>query len=559
MKNDTPQKAAMNSQIEDLIKEKYLSIKKDLQRGIAFVDLSTSIICNAEIQNEDITDGDDDNGIDSIYIASNEQEKFINVFTCKSSLSDDFSEKDLKEFKNGLEYLFEKNKKNCSELKNKNLIAKIENIREEKESILKVSCYCCVFNGKNKEEGKVLRIKSEIENYFSKYFAAIYPKAIFSIELISAEDLFLIDIKRKQTLKNKTIELPYFGDKTISSEIEIDNATGRLATVKGKEIAKLVKKYGESLFEKNVRGWMTFRKYNKDILESCSSDDDAELFWFLNNGITIVCEKCVPDPDKKILKLTNPQIINGQQTSMVLQKAMENSNLRESVKILIKIYETETASLILKVAKSTNSQLAVKSRDLVSNNSEQIALQNEFRRQKYFYERQRGEKRPHKKDVKDIFNSFFVAQSILAVLLKKPSLAKKRHEDVLFGDPLYSQIFMRNFEEIFAATLLCNFCIKVGKNSLKNTDTEEIKYFAPLHIARIMWEKLEIPKKLSYKELIESIENNKVNKFNKIYQSSVILLEVILNEYRKKEEITSIGHFFARLEIDKEIFKKINQ
>lgn len=552
---NTPQKQAINSQIEDIIDNKYSLIKKDLQRGVAFVDLASSIISNADIQDEDITDGNDDNGVDSVYIVSNEQGTFINVFNCKSSLTDDFSEKDLKELSNGLEYLFVKSKKDYSQLENKKIVNKISEIREDKDNILEVRCFYCVFNGKNKEEKRLLRAIKQIYNYFGKYFKTVYPKAKFSLGLISANDLFSIDVTRKETLRGKIINLKYVGDRLISNEIEIINANGRLATVKGSEIAKLIETYGNCLFEKNVRGWMSFRKYNKDILNSCTSIKEADLFWFLNNGITIICENCLPDPKKHILKLTNPQIINGQQTAIVLNKALRDGKLRKEVKILLKIYVTEDNDLLLKVAKSTNSQLAVKSRDLVSNNPEQKALQDGFKRKKYFYLKQRGEIKPKMASVKGIFDNFFVAQAVLSTVLAAPSMAHKRQENILFGEPLYQKIFIRNFSEILAATLLSDFCFKKRPIVERMNDKQEIEYFAYFHIARIMWEILFVSQKKSFEDVIEIIERGDIKDLNGAYINSSNLLVNLLANHKKREEINSVGHFFARQEIDNEITK----
>jgi hypothetical protein len=553
--SNTPQKQAINSQIEDIIDNKYSFIKKDLQRGVAFVDLASSIISNADIQDEDITDGDDDNGVDSVYIVSNEQGTFINVFNCKSSLANDFSEKDLKEFSNGLEYLFVKSKKDYSQLENKKIVNKISEIREDKDNILEVRCFYCVFNGKNKEEERLSRVIKQIYNYFGKYFKTVYPKAKFSLGLISANDLFSIDVARKETLRGKIINLKYVGDRLISNEIEIINANGRLATVKGSEIAKLIEKYGNCLFEKNVRGWMSFRKYNKDILNSCTSSKEADLFWFLNNGITIICENCLPDPEKHILKLTNPQIINGQQTAIVLNKALKDGKLRKEVKILLKIYVTEDNDLLLKVAKSTNSQLAVKSRDLVSNNPEQKALQDGFERRKYFYLKQRGEIKPKKTSVKGIFDNFFVAQAVLSAALAAPSIAHKRQENILFGEPLYQKIFIRNFSEILVATLLSDFCFKKRPIVERMNDEQEIEYFAYFHIARIIWEILFISQKKSFDDVIETIERGDIKDLEGVYATSSNLLVNLLADHKKREEINSVGHFFARQEIDNEITK----
>ena len=140
--------------------------------------------------------------------------------------------------------------KDFCKLKNKNFLTKIEDIREEKEDIQEVNCFYCVFNGLNKLNEKIIRIKEEIESYFSSYFKSVYPYAKFSLKLISSEDLYLFDIKRKQSLKNTVIELAYFGDKTISSEVETEKVKGRLATARGKDIANLVKNMGMRYLKK---------------------------------------------------------------------------------------------------------------------------------------------------------------------------------------------------------------------------------------------------------------------------------------------------------------------
>lgn len=555
--NNSPQKSAINSQINDLINLKYLGLNKGLRRGAAFDELSASIICDFDIQSEDIVDGNDDNDLDVIFINSNDQGIFINILNCKSSETEKFSEVELGKIKKGLFYTFEADKNLYKKLENQNLLAKIEEIREDKESIVEVNCFYCVFSGDNDNDKKIKREVGEIHNYFSEYFKTVYPNAKFNLSLVNAEDLFYIDAQRKQSLRNEKISIPYYGDKVISNEVETDKIDGRLATVRGEEIARLVDKYGESLFEKNVRGWMSFRKYNKDILCSCSSDNESELFWFLNNGLTIVCDKCVPEPDKKMLKLTAPQIINGQQTARVLEKAYKNSVLKENVKVLLKIYVTTDPDIIIKVAKATNSQLVVKSRDLVSNNTEQIAIQNEFIRNKYGYERQRGEKKSKTADIKENFNNFFVAQSVLSTLFGQPSFAKKKQEDKIFGEPNYSKIFRNNsVDEILAATLLCNFCLSEGLKLERKNTSDQIKYFAFFHIARIIWFNLKNKEKMKNDEIIAIIENHKNReKLNNIYTKASNMLLGIYKKYNKNEKIISIGHLFSRLEVDKDINK----
>lgn len=183
-------------------------------------------------------------------------------------------------------------------------------------------------------------------------------------------------------------------------------------------------------------------------------------------------------------------------------------------------------------------------------------MQNEFLRKLYFYERQRGEKKPSNKNIKQIFNSFFVAQSVLAVLVGNPSLAKKKQEDIIFGEPLYLKIFgKRNFIQILAITLLCDLCLKRGENLERNIDKDEIRYFAYFHIARIIW--FDLVNQMSEAEIVRDIENNNINKIEISYEKAVRILESVLKKYRKKEKIFSIGHLFSRLEIENDINKKI--
>ena len=146
----------------------------------------------------------------------------------------------------------------------------------------------------------------------------------------------------------------------------------------------------------------------------------------------------------------------------------------------------------------------------------------------------------------------------MATLLGSPSLAKKKQEDKLFGEPIYSKIFNnRSFSEILAATLLCDFCSKKGEDLKRKNDEDEIKYFAYFHIARILW--FNIKKISSEQEIIKSIERNDTKKIEVSYEKAAKLLKEIFDEYNKKEKIFSIGHLFSRLEIENDINKKINR
>ena len=51
-------------------------------------------------------------------------------------------------------------------------------------------------------------------------------------------------------------------------------------------------------------------------------DTQSQYFWYYNNGITMVCDQAehARSNGRDILRVTNPQIINGQQTTRTLHR-----------------------------------------------------------------------------------------------------------------------------------------------------------------------------------------------------------------------------------------------
>ena len=147
-------------------------------------------------------------------------------------------------------------------------------------------------------------------------------------------------------------------------------------TVKGSEIARLVGgDRDKAIFDLNLRRYYGPEKgrVNPRIAATSSNRNESHLFWFFNNGITIVCDRCqvVDDPDSPHLKLTNLQIVNGCQTSMTLAATAQKGSLQDDVEVLAKIFETSDEGFVSKVVLTTNNQNAISSRDLKANDQVQ--------------------------------------------------------------------------------------------------------------------------------------------------------------------------------------------
>lgn len=555
LKKLPPEQSAINLDIEQIENDFFADEKKPKKRSKAFQYLCLSILCDLdvnEIEDEDIIDGGDEEGMDIINLEKLKDNIVVSIFNCKSSEKSNYSAGDLTKLGRGLEYIFEEKQEVYKKLRNIKLVKKIAEIRDDKEAVVKINVYYCVFNGKPLSEN-VRRKKSEIRGRCIKFFKSQYPNARFDLILVNSNYLFEIKIKRDESLRNTTIKIPYYDrDKIMRPEVQTGEIIGYLTTVKGKEIAKLVEEYGDKLFEKNVRGWLKFKQTNKDIYDSCTTDS-SDVFWFMNNGITIIGDKVVADDDKAQCAVENLQIVNGQQTARMIYEAYKDNKLKPDAKVMCRIFQGGDSSFINKVAKSTNSQLSIGSRDLMSNDPIQIAIEENFEKMGIFYERQRGQEKPRKK-IKKVISSKKLAQVSLAILCEKPSLARKNIEDNFFNkNKYYDQIFDRDPRELLLAYFVFEYCDQKAKINKHN----ESRYFGALHIARVIWEY----KKESFLRDIEStlkkFEAGKIN-LEDIYKKASRVLNNILKKKKKEEDIV-IGHYLSRIEVDDLLFSKFSK
>ena len=549
-----PEKASINLDIEE-IENNYFptTIPPERKRSNAFQYLCLSVVTNTEVKDiddEDVVDGSDEEGIDIIHLVEVNDKVTIDLFNCKSSYSKNYSAKDIDNIKTGLGYVFEESRSIVKDLPNLKLKAKIIDIRENKEKIVRVNVNYCVFNG-NKTYPNMLRKAKEIEGRYTQFFKSQYPNANIYFIFWDSKKLFIEKTKISESLKDELITIPYYDiGRRIRSEVQTENEIeGYLTTFKAEEIAKLVHQYGDKLFEKNIRGWLRYSKKNLEIYDSCVTEN-SNLFWFLNNGITMIGDHVFPDDDKAQWRVKNLQIVNGQQTARMIYEAYRNGKLKSDVKVMCRIYKTNDDKFINKITKATNTQSSIGSRDLMSNESKQIALQKYFETKGYFYERQKGEVYD-KKEYKKIINSKKMAQISLAVLCKKPSLARKNIEDNFFNsDKYYYQIFNHDPKKLIFSYLLYNYC-----DNKRNIE-DPISYFAPLHLACIIFSQKEKELLTDVDTSIQKLEADKLDLQTTYSQSKKLLKGLIPSS---KIEDGSIGNYLSRIEVDENLMKLLSE
>ena len=246
-------------------------------------------------------------------------------------------------------------------------------------------------------------------------------------------------------------------------------------TCKGIELAKIFNDYKERIFQQNVRLSLGLKSksINKKIYETAISDQRKNDFWYFNNGITIVCSDVDVVPSGRVTNLRKPQIINGAQTTYALFDAYSSGKLDDNVELLVKVIETHEKEFIENVTLYTNSQNAIRLRDLSSNDEVQIKTQRLVNGCfQYFYERKRGEfdstyKTPREKIQnfgrgykKKVISNEKAAQGFLALFLDMPAQSKSDKGRIFVKDSsgFYDQIFNKN-EKLLAEKLFLSWKI----------------------------------------------------------------------------------------------------
>jgi AIPR protein len=181
-------------------------------------------------------------------------------------------------------------------------------------------------------------------------------------------------------------------------------------------------------------------------------------FWYLHNGLTIVCDQL--EYRKRKATLIHPSVINGAQTLYAISHCQPGRNSAEvCVRAIVRGARSnapvEDDEWLQRIIKGVNTQNRVRTFDLRSNEPEQIALQKKFREVRVFYERKRGEWRSDRLDPR--FKAFSRVSlpglgKILTAANRKDGtgpLLVKRGLDELFED--------RNYEALFPSKSAVNY------------------------------------------------------------------------------------------------------
>ena len=291
--------------------------------------------------------------------------------------------------------------------------------------------YAC----KGNEVGDNLRHKVQfLEAKVRDYFQG----CSFVFHFLGASEL--LDLARQHP--QETYSLP-LAETPISSEHQI----GYVCLVRLEDFFKFITDSNGSLrrqmFESNVRDYQGRNQVNDDIQDSLKNAT-AEDFWWLNNGVSILATKA--SLAGKTLTMEDPLIVNGLQTSTEVYnyfRAIQPAEVagKDERKILAKVLVPTEDESRDGVIKATNSQTPVQPASLRATDKIHRDIEEYLWPRQLFYDRRKNFYKNQGKPRDRIIGIPYMAQAVMAILLRQPDTARARPSSLLKTEGNYSKVF----------------------------------------------------------------------------------------------------------------------
>jgi hypothetical protein len=256
-------------------------------------------------------------------------------------------------------------------------------------------------------------------------------------------DLVTVELMGDKELLSRYNERPSY---TVRMEYQESATSGNshVALVKLKDYYDVIVdengRLRRHLFEWNVRDYQGNVEVNKGIRNSLTSADSPE-FWWLNNGVTILCSDATSAG--KAYSLSNIQIVNGLQTSHEIYEALKSSRTPETENkmLLVRIIVTGDAATRDQVIRATNRQTAVTDASLRATDDVQRQIENYFLTKGWYYDRRKNFYKNDGKDVSKIVGIPFLGAALTAMGLSRPDKSRGKPSSLLKNDEDYKQVF----------------------------------------------------------------------------------------------------------------------
>lgn len=283
--------------------------------------------------------------------------------------------------------------------------------------------------------------------------AAKADLAVFQRELAESDNLQAnLVVVDNETLKFKydealNINRPYINHEFSLEdgkymELTIGETKAIIVALPLKECLRIPGIKDGSLFRKNVRQSLgNSNKVNKGIAHTIRKNPGD--FFFLHNGITAICSKMTIQGN--ILSVKDLNVVNGCQSLSTIFSCSESAKKAGNAYIMFRFYEIGDSDRADSISTSTNSQSAVKARDLRSNDKSVLAMKKayELRYPDGLFVTKRGEKvDPVKYNSAHTVYLSELGKQLIAWHSQRPTIS---YSETKIFDKYFDQLFHREY------------------------------------------------------------------------------------------------------------------
>ncbi len=431
----------LNQNLIKIVKQEVEGIKENenysnIGKAFDFWVLTNYFDLDEETAATNIIDSPNDKRVDAFI----EEEEKVKIIQCKffNNIEKEVGGDEIVLFKGCLDWL-----KKPDEVKKLNLpnFYELASIFSERwREGIEVQLHFFAF-GKFSSEAKHERIvfnNSDLRERVQMYFH----------DIDDIQKLYRLKLQEQNPLADERFKLELTQGEYFIKEKKIPSI---VATIKGKDLLKLYEKYGDSLFERNIRYYRGARKesINAKIIGTVLDDNERKNFWYYNNGISFVCQdfSVKDDVNPPIIEIKGFQVINGCQTTVCLSQAKEREEnwhtIPEEVQVIVRFIKAPIKDVGL-ITLYTNSQNPVNPLQLKSNDPLQGRLQEDLYKSSpsYFYSIKEGDwqllSKKEKKKFEDKIELATAAQTIYSF-----------NNDPVFARRWKSRLFSEKYTEIF--------------------------------------------------------------------------------------------------------------
>lgn len=275
-----------------------------------------------------------------------------------------------------------------------------------------------------------------------------FQKTLAESETLSA-NLLLVDRETLQSRYDMALNenRPYINHEfTVETgkymEMQIGATRAVIAAIPLRECIKIPGVKDGTLFRKNVRQSLGIgNKVNKGIARTLRNN--PEEFFFLHNGITAICSSI--HIDGSVMSVKELNVVNGCQSLSTIFSCSESVRNASDAYVMFRFYEISDPERADDISTSTNSQSAVKARDLRSNDKYVLQIKKAFEQfytDGYFMTKRGEQADPVKYNTAHIADLTALGKQLIAWHSQRPTISYS--ESKIF-DKYFDQLFHRDY------------------------------------------------------------------------------------------------------------------